>query len=56
MTRATVCIVHDDVMYGKLKMTDFGIEPPAPKLPGGLAPIKTGAEIKFSFEWVVVKR
>jgi hypothetical protein len=36
------------------KMTDFGIEPPAPAIAGGL--IKTGDEIKFSFDWVVVKR
>jgi polyisoprenoid-binding protein YceI len=36
------------------KMTDFGIEPPAPKIAAGL--IQTADEIKFSFEWVVVKR
>jgi polyisoprenoid-binding protein YceI len=36
------------------KMSDFGIEPPAPAIAGGL--IKTADEIKFSFDWVVVKR
>jgi len=36
------------------KMTDFGIEPPAPAIAGGL--IKTEDAIKFSFDWVVVKR
>lgn len=36
------------------KMTDFGIEPPAPALAGGL--IKTEDAVKFSFDWVVVKR
>ncbi len=32
-----------------LKMTDFGVEPPAPALAGGL--IKTGDDIKISIEW-----
>ena len=36
------------------KMTDFGIEPPAPTV--GLGLIKTADEVKLSFEWVVVKR
>ena len=36
------------------KMTDFGIEPPAPKI--ALGAITTGDDIKFSFEWVVAKR
>lgn len=30
-----------------VKMTDFGIQPPAPKL----LPIKTGDEVKLAFEW-----
>lgn len=33
-----------------LKMTDFGIKPPAPDI--GLGLIKTGDDIKLSFEWV----
>lgn len=33
-----------------LKMTQFGIEPPAPKLAGGQ--IKTGDEVKLTFEWM----
>jgi hypothetical protein len=33
-----------------LKMTDFGIKPPAPALALGL--IKTGDDVKVSFEWV----
>jgi polyisoprenoid-binding protein YceI len=37
-----------------VKMTDFGIEPPAPAIAGGL--IKTGDEIKLTFEWIAVKR
>lgn len=36
-----------------LKMTDFGIKPPAPSL-GGVAPIKTGDEVGISFEWVAL--
>lgn len=36
-----------------LRMTDFGIKPPAPDL-GGLTPIKTGNEVKVTFEWVVM--
>ena len=34
-----------------VKMTDFGIRPPAPALALGL--IKTGDDVKVSFEWVV---
>jgi hypothetical protein len=33
-----------------VKMTDFKIEPPAPKIALGL--IKTGDEVKLSFEWI----
>jgi hypothetical protein len=33
------------------KMTDFGIKPPAPAIALGL--IKTGDEVKLSFEWMV---
>ena len=32
-----------------LKMTDFGIQPPAPSL--GLGLVKTGDDVKISFEW-----
>jgi len=34
-----------------LKMTDFKIEPPAPKI--ALGALKTGDEVKISFEWIV---
>jgi hypothetical protein len=34
-----------------VKMTDFGIKPPAPAIALGL--IKTGDEVTLSFEWVV---
>jgi hypothetical protein len=37
-----------------VKMTDFKIEPPAPKLALGL--IKTGDEVKLIFEWLVAER
>lgn len=37
-----------------LKMTDFKIEPPAPKLALGL--IKTGDAVKIIFEWMVAPR
>jgi len=33
-----------------LKMTDFGIKPPAPEIALGL--IKTGDDVKISFEWL----
>jgi polyisoprenoid-binding protein YceI len=36
-----------------LKMTDFGVKPPAPALAMGL--IKTGDEVKITLEWVVGK-
>jgi YceI-like domain len=37
-----------------VKMTDFGIQPPAPAVALGL--IKTGDEVKLSFEWMVGPR
>ena len=37
-----------------LKMTDFGIKPPAPAAGAGL--IKTGDEVKLTFEWAVAKK
>jgi polyisoprenoid-binding protein YceI len=37
-----------------VKMTDFGINPPAPAL--ALGAIKTGDEVKLTFEWIAVKR
>ena len=36
-----------------LKMTDFKIEPPAPKIAMGL--IKTGDDVKLTLEWVLAK-
>ena len=36
-----------------LKMTDFGVVPPAPRILG-MPTIKTGDDIKISFEWLVV--
>jgi hypothetical protein len=36
-----------------LKMTDFGVQPPAPDI--GLGLIKTGDDIKLKFEWVTEK-
>lgn len=36
-----------------LKMSDFGIETPAPKIAVGL--IKTGDEVKVSLDWVTVR-
>jgi polyisoprenoid-binding protein YceI len=43
-------------VVGKLqiKMTDYGITPPAPKIALGL--IKTGDEVTLSFEWHTQKR
>lgn len=38
----------------QLKMTDFGIKPPAPSL--GLGLIKTADEVTISFEWITAKR
>jgi len=37
-----------------LKMTDFKVEPPAPKIALGL--IKTGDDIKLIFNWIVQQR
>lgn len=37
-----------------LKMTDFGIKPPAPSVALGL--IKTGDDVKVSFEWLTALR
>jgi len=37
-----------------LKMTDFKIDPPAPKIALGL--IKTGDEVKLIFKWIVGQR
>lgn len=38
----------------KVKMTDFGISPPAPKIALGL--IKTGDSVDITFEWVTKRR
>lgn len=38
-----------------LKMTDFGIKPPAPNILG-MAPIKTGDDVTIKFEWVVAPK
>ena len=35
-------------------MTDFHIEPPAPKIALGL--IKTGNEVKLAFDWLLVQK
>lgn len=37
-----------------VKMTDFGIQPPAPKI--ALGAIKTGDDVKISFEWLTAER
>jgi polyisoprenoid-binding protein YceI len=37
-----------------LKMTDFGIKPPAPSL--GLGLIKTSDDVKITFEWLTVRK
>lgn len=39
---------------GAVKMSDFKIDPPAPKIALGM--IKTGDEVKLIFEWVVGQR
>jgi hypothetical protein len=36
-------------------MTDFGIKPPAPEILG-LSVIKTGDDLKLTFEWVTEKK
>ncbi len=38
----------------KVKMSDFGIDPPAPKVALGL--IKTGDEVKVSFDWLTAPK
>ncbi len=38
-----------------LKMTSFGIQPPAPNL-GGLTPIKTGDDVTLTFEWLAAHK
>ena len=38
----------------EVKMTDFGIKPPAPAI--GLGLIKTADEVKITFEWITVRR
>jgi hypothetical protein len=35
-----------------LKMTDFGIKPPSPDVPGLGALIKTGDDVKITFDWL----
>ncbi len=35
-----------------LKMTDFGVAPPSPEIPG-MAAIKTGDDITIKFEWLL---
>lgn len=35
-----------------LKMTEFGIKPPSPDIPGLGSLIKTGDDIKLTFEWI----
>jgi hypothetical protein len=37
-----------------VKMTDFKVEPPAPKIAMGM--IKTGDEVKLIFDWMVAQR
>jgi hypothetical protein len=37
-----------------IKMTDFKVEPPAPKIAMGM--IKTGDEVKLIFDWMVAQR
>jgi len=41
-------------METAVKMTDFGIQPPAPKI--ALGAIKTGDEVKIIIDWVTVER
>ena len=38
-----------------LKMTDFGVQPPAPTILG-MPVIKTGDDIKISFEWLTARK
>jgi hypothetical protein len=37
-----------------VKMTDFGIEPPAPKI--ALGAIKTSDDVKLTFEWITAPK
>jgi len=37
-----------------VKMTDFNIQPPAPKIALGM--LKTGDEVKLTFDWIVQQR
>ena len=37
-----------------IKMTDFKVEPPAPKIALGL--IKTGDEVKLIFKWMLAQK
>jgi polyisoprenoid-binding protein YceI len=58
----TMPVTIERVADGKLKvtgstsvkMTDHGIKPPSPPLVGGL--IKTGDEVKITFEWLTTKK
>ena len=43
-------VVHGEIT---LKMSDFGISPPAPKVALGL--IKTGDEVDIAFDWAIAK-
>jgi polyisoprenoid-binding protein YceI len=38
-----------------VKMTDFGIKPPSPDIPGLSALIKTGDDVKITFEWTAAQ-
>jgi polyisoprenoid-binding protein YceI len=38
-----------------VKMTDFGIKPPSPDVPGLSALIKTGDDVKITFEWLTAQ-
>ena len=38
----------------ELKMTDFGMKPPAPAL--GLGLIKTADEVKVTFDWITARK
>jgi hypothetical protein len=37
-----------------VKMTSFGIQPPAPKIALGL--ISTGDDVKLTFEWLTARK
>jgi polyisoprenoid-binding protein YceI len=37
-----------------IKMTDYGVTPPAPKIALGL--VKTGNDVKITFEWIAAQR